>query len=141
MEVALRHLEEAGREILIKAVAQATPTYTMNCFKIPNSLCSELNSLICNFWWGQRDKEKKLAWIAWEKMCKPKADGGMGLKDLRAFNLVLLAKQGWRLIQNPRSLTQSLESEVFSGKQFHGGTNRQEAFIHMQELDGSKKCP
>ena len=45
-------LSSAGREILIKAVAQATLTYTMNCFKIPNSLCSELNSLISNFWWG-----------------------------------------------------------------------------------------
>ena len=57
-------LSPAGREILIKAVAQATSTYTMNCFKIPDSLCSELNSLIRNFWWGQCDKERKLAWIA-----------------------------------------------------------------------------
>ena len=54
-------LSPAGREILIKAVAQASPTYTMNCFKIPDSLCSELNSLIRNFWWGQHDKERKLA--------------------------------------------------------------------------------
>jgi len=41
-----------GREILVKAIAQATLTYTMNCFKIPDSLCNELNSLISNFWWG-----------------------------------------------------------------------------------------
>ena len=67
-------LSPASREILIKALAQATPTYTMNYFKIPNSICNELNSLIYNFWWGQRDKERKLAWIAWEKMFKPKAD-------------------------------------------------------------------
>ena len=39
-----------SREILIKAVAQATPTYTMNCFKLLHSLCSELNSLVNNFW-------------------------------------------------------------------------------------------
>ena len=45
-------LSNAGREILIKAVAQATPTYTMSCFKFPNSLCKELNSLTRNFWWG-----------------------------------------------------------------------------------------
>ena len=45
-------LSPARQEILIKAIAQATLTYTMNCFKIPNSLCSELNSLIRNFWWG-----------------------------------------------------------------------------------------
>ena len=45
-----------------------------------------------NFWWGQRDKERKMAWIAWEKMCTPKTEGGMGFKDLKAFNLALLAK-------------------------------------------------
>ena len=76
----------------------------MNCFKLPASLCNELNSLIRNFWWGQREKERKLAWIAWEKMCTPKAERGMGFKDLRAFNLALLAKQGWRLTQNIESL-------------------------------------
>ena len=112
-------LSSAGREILIKAVAQATPTYTMNCFKIPDSLCNELNSLISNFWWGQREKERKLAWISWEKMCKPKAEGGMGFKDLRAFNLALLAKQGWRLFQNPGSLIHRiLKSRYFPDSNF-----------------------
>lgn len=45
-------LSRAGREILIKAVAQDTPTYTMSCFKLPNSLCMDLNSMVRNFWWG-----------------------------------------------------------------------------------------
>ena len=83
-----------GREILIKAIAQATSMYTMNCFKLHDSLCNELNSLMRNFWWGQREKERKLAWIAWEKMCTPKVEGRMGFKDIKAFNLALLAKQG-----------------------------------------------
>ena len=77
-----------------KGRSQATPMYTMNCFKLPESLCNELNTKMRNFWWGQRDKERKMAWIAWEKMCTPKNEGGMGFKDLKTFNLALLAKQG-----------------------------------------------
>ena len=42
-------LSHTCREILIKAVAQATPTYTMSCFKLPDTLCKELNSLMGNF--------------------------------------------------------------------------------------------
>ena len=45
-------LSNVGREILIKAIAQATPTYTMSCFKLPDSLCYDLNSLMGRFWWG-----------------------------------------------------------------------------------------
>ena len=67
-------------------------------------LCKELNSLMGNFWWGQKDKERKIAWISWERLCTPKAKGDMGFRDLKAFNLALLAKQWWRMQQNPNSL-------------------------------------
>lgn len=50
-------LTMAGQEILIKAVVQATPMYTMNCFKIPNSLCNDLKSLMRNFWWANERRK------------------------------------------------------------------------------------
>ena len=50
----------------------------MNYFKIPDSLCDELTSLIRNFWWGKKQNERKMAWISWDKLCEPKAAGGMG---------------------------------------------------------------
>ena len=43
-------LSQAGREILIKAVVQTIPTYTMHCFKLPIGLCNELEGLIRRFW-------------------------------------------------------------------------------------------
>lgn len=54
-------LSKASKEVLIKSVAQAIPTYTMSCFKTPDSLYENLTSMIRNFWWGQRKKEKKIA--------------------------------------------------------------------------------
>ena len=81
-----RLLSNAGWEVLIKAVAQATPTYTMSCFKLSNSLCNELNSMMSNFWWGQKEKEEKMAWMSWKKMCTMKEKGGMGFRDLKAFS-------------------------------------------------------
>ena len=39
-------LSQASREILIKAVVQAILTYTMSCFKLPVSLCNDIEILI-----------------------------------------------------------------------------------------------
>ena len=95
---------KAGKEILIKAVAQAIPTYTMSYFKLLDTLYDELTSMIRNFWWGQKQDERKLNWMSWDNLCKPKVDGGMGFKQLKPFNLALLAKQGWRLQMGQNSL-------------------------------------
>ena len=47
-------------------------------------------------------------------MCRAKRDGGMGFRDLHAFNLAMLAKQGWRMLEEPSSLM----ARVYKAKYF-----------------------
>ena len=67
--------------MLIKAVAQAIPTYAMQCFNIPVSILKEIEKLCRCFFWGQKKEEKKMAWVAWEKVYGSKAEGGLGKKS------------------------------------------------------------
>lgn len=38
-------LSGAGRELLVKMVVQALPTYAMNCFLLPKIFCDDLHKL------------------------------------------------------------------------------------------------
>ncbi|KAK4383607.1 hypothetical protein Sango_2760000 [Sesamum angolense] len=49
-------LSEAGWMVLIKAVAQAIPTYAMGCFLLPDGLLHELDSMLANFFWQHDER-------------------------------------------------------------------------------------
>ncbi|XP_019189974.1 PREDICTED: uncharacterized protein LOC109184427 [Ipomoea nil] len=44
------------------------------------------------YWWRSKD-DQGIHWKAWDKLCIPKKYGGLGFKELRAFNLAMLGKQ------------------------------------------------
>ena len=87
-------LSRARKEVLIKAMAQSIPTYTMSVFQLLIKLCDELDAMCARFWWGQVRNERKIHWKSWDKLSISEKDDGMGFPDLRAFNLAMLAKQG-----------------------------------------------
>jgi len=98
----------AGREVLIKAVAQAIPTYSMSVLKLSVDLCYIIQAAINRFWWGHKQDERKIHWLGASILSLSKDDGGVGFWDIETFNDSLLARQFWRLLQNKSPLLLNL---------------------------------
>lgn len=99
--------------MLIKSIALAVPTYPMHCFKFPNTLCKEMDSLIAIFWWGQKEEKNNIHWKSWAFLGLPKKVGGMGFRNLLDFNIALLAKQVWRLLTNPDAFWVRVSKRIY----------------------------
>ncbi|XP_033143430.1 uncharacterized protein LOC117132712 [Brassica rapa] len=99
-----RWLSKGGKEFLIKSILLDLPTYVICSFLLPLEICENLASAIAQFWWSSNPPKRGVHWAKWEKMCAPREEGGIGFRMIYEFNLTLLAKQLWRLVQFPDSL-------------------------------------
>jgi hypothetical protein len=106
-------LAAGGKEVLIKSVAQAIPTFFMSCFKLPWGLCQAINAMLRSFWWGTKEGKKKPSWVSWETMCTPKFPGGLALRDIELFNLAMLARQAWRILQILDALSSRILKAIY----------------------------
>ena len=75
-------LSQAGKEILIKAVAMAMPNHAMSCFKLPIGVCKDIKKAIHCVWWRGSMKRRGVYWSSWDQLRKQKCQGGFEFKDI-----------------------------------------------------------
>jgi len=84
------------------------PLFYLSLYKAPDHVCKSIISLQRRFLWGWGKEKKLIAWVSWEVLCKPKEEGGLGIKDITKFNYALLAKWRWRLISEEKGRCKEL---------------------------------
>ncbi|KAL8089304.1 hypothetical protein AgCh_038925 [Apium graveolens] len=99
----MQNISKAGKVNLLKGAAQTVPNIWMQLILITLEICDSIEKKINSYWWGGGIK-----WISWSRVCEVKEAGGLGFKRLREFNMAMLAKQAWRLMNNSNSLVTAL---------------------------------
>lgn len=74
----------------------------------------EIEREMNGYWWGREgERSKGIRWKSWEALYVPKKWGGMRFRKFHDFNISMLAKQAWRLIQHPNSLIVKLFKSIY----------------------------
>ncbi|KAL5559056.1 hypothetical protein UlMin_035267 [Ulmus minor] len=109
-----RLLSKANCLTLIKLVALALPIYAMHSIKVPKTICARMDARIRWFWWGSNDTNPyPLCLKAWDNICVPKANGGLGFRRMANMNLTLLSKWGWDFLTRSSSYCLSFSQSKY----------------------------
>ena len=93
-----RLLSPARRLVLINTVLDSLPTYAMAAMKLPPAVLSKLDGLRRAFLWNVADRASGAqCLVAWARVCRSKAEGGLGVRALCEQNDCLLLKLLHRL--------------------------------------------
>ncbi|GAU30605.1 hypothetical protein TSUD_62250 [Trifolium subterraneum] len=79
------HLSYGGRITLINSVLSSLPLYFFSFFKAPSCILKQLVRIQRNFLWGGGIEDKKLCWVKWDQICRPKDQGGYGHLPTQLF--------------------------------------------------------
>ena len=99
-----RFLSYAGRRELLGSVLWSISSFWLSAFRLPKACIREIDKICSAFLWSGSDLNPRKAKVAWEEVCRPKDEGGLGLRSLTDMNNVTLLKLLWRLVTNKSSL-------------------------------------
>jgi hypothetical protein len=120
-------LNHAGRLQYITSVLSSIPVYYMSTVLFSKTFIHKINSIIRNFWWASVQAENPtnpIAFRSWDDICKPKNQGGLGIRDMELINKSLLINTTWNVItdKNP-FLSNILKAKYYPNSSFWTATS------------------
>ena len=93
-----RYLSYAGRLVLVKAILFSIQVFWATHFFLPNKVLKEIDTKLRNFFWSGGEANLNKAKVAWEEVCKPYEEGGLGIKASKEWNKAAMARHLWTII-------------------------------------------
>ena len=56
--------------------------YWASVFILPIRIIQDIEQLMCGFLWCHGDMKRGKAKVAWDTLCLPKSEGGLGIRNL-----------------------------------------------------------
>lgn len=97
-------LSHAGRALFINAILASMCQHVLSVFLLPKKTADSISKLFASFLWENNSERKPVFWRSRGIIELPKGMGGMGIRNVRAFNMALLANQVLRIHERKDTL-------------------------------------
>ncbi|XP_042495183.1 uncharacterized protein LOC122074441 [Macadamia integrifolia] len=98
-------LSMAGRVELVRSLISGMPSHNFSVYWWSSSLLNIMGRWMRNFIWSGDPETAKGVTINWDSICKPKQEGGLGIRRLRDVNKALLCKHVWNIRHSSSALS------------------------------------
>ncbi|XP_010530574.2 PREDICTED: uncharacterized protein LOC104807150 isoform X3 [Tarenaya hassleriana] len=130
-----KFLSSMGKIQLITTVIYGLVNSWSMTFLLPKYLLKEIDSLCAAFLWQHSTNSTPSHRIAWDAICKPRTEGGLGLRRLDEFNKVFRLKLVWLLFSKAGSLWVAwVKSNIFKDKSYWGLKAHQNVSWNLRKL-------
>lgn len=99
-----KSLSFAGRLQLVLSVISSMHWYWASVFILPNRIIQDIDQLMRGFLWCHRDMKRGKEKVAWESLCLPRFEGGLGVRNLEKFNTALITTHTWNILAHKESM-------------------------------------
>ncbi|XP_074266652.1 uncharacterized protein LOC141589931 [Silene latifolia] len=108
-----KKLSYSWRLVLVSSVHTALYNYWVNIFVIPKGVLNKVNSICRNYLWDGGPDFIRCPRVSWEKICSPKSEGGLGLRDSHVWNIAAMGKLVWWIYYNPGRLWVKWVNQIY----------------------------
>lgn len=99
-----RALSYAGRLQLLSSVIYSLVNFWMSAFLLLKGCIKKIQSLCSCFLWSGDVTKSAFVKVSWDHSCRPKDEGGLGLRNLNLWNKTLSLRLVWLLFADSGSL-------------------------------------
>ncbi|OIW19242.1 hypothetical protein TanjilG_20367 [Lupinus angustifolius] len=87
-----------GRVKLVNSIIHNILIYSFHVYARSSQLLKHIDNYIRNFIWYGDINVRKMVIVAWQKVCKPKKEGGLGVRSIKLLNKVAMLKLAWEML-------------------------------------------
>ena len=99
-----RFLSYAGRLLLLQAIIASIDIYWSSHVYLPKQVIEKIEQLMRRFLWKGTQLSKYGAKVAWDDICKPEKEGGLGVKKISDYNAAMMLRYIWLLFTDEQNL-------------------------------------